>query len=466
MEERRECVKGGACMIAAPGSGSGKTVLVCALIEAFRQNGQKAAVCKCGPDYIDALFHREILGVDSENLDLFFCGAKSLKERFFCHTKGKDITIVEGVMGYYDGLELGKDEASSYEIASVLNLPVILVLPCRGMALTAAALLKGMLEFRKDSHIKGIILNRISPMVYPRMKDMLEKAAREMDHEIKVFGYMPENAAFQFESRHLGLKLPGEIKDLKAQVLQAAEILAETVDLDGIIKLAEDTATEKTENTAEPEENLDIGARIGVARDKAFSFYYKANLELLTSLGCELVFFSPLEEAHLPKELDGLLLGGGYPELYAAKLSANVTMRGEIKAFVKDGKPCIAECGGFLYLQEELEGADGVCYPMAGAITGKSAGQGRLVRFGYVEIIGETDGNFLKKGEKIRGHEHHYWDSTENGGDCLAVKPDGIRSWKAVRMEGNLFAGFPHLYWGSNPEFARRFVKACSRRRV
>ncbi|MCI8637793.1 MAG: cobyrinate a,c-diamide synthase [Coprococcus sp.] len=469
MEERQGSRKGGGFMVAAPASGSGKTALVCGLIEAYRQKGQRAAACKCGPDYIDGLFHQEILGVDSENLDLFFSGKEGLKERFFTHAEENDITVVEGVMGYYDGLELGKDQASSYEIASVLHLPVLLVLPCRGMALTTAALLKGLLEFRKDSQIKGVILNRITPMLYPRMKEMLEKTAREMGHEIKVFGYMPEDAAFQFESRHLGLKLPGEIRNLKDQVRRAARILTETVDLSGIMELAKENVQEGfkwPEHAEEYNEKPGRGVRVGVARDPAFCFYYKANLELLASLGCELVFFSPLKDEHLPEDLDGLLLGGGYPELYAAELSANTAMRREIKDLLAEGNPCVAECGGFLYLQEELEGADGVFYPMAGALAGKASGQGRLVRFGYIEVIGEKDGNFLKKGEKIRGHEHHYWDSTENGENCLAVKPDGKRSWEAVHMEGNLFAGFPHLYWPSHPEFARRFVRACSRRRV
>lgn len=303
-------------------------------------------------------------------------------------------------------------------------------------------------------------------MLYPRMKEMLEKRTREMGHEIRVLGYVPDDPAFQFESRHLGLRLPGEVKNLKEQVSQAAKILKNTVDLDGMMELARESVQKEPDSTVGCSESCGQVVRVGIARDLAFCFYYKANLELLTSLGCELVFFSPTKEEHLPKGLDALVLGGGYPELYAAELSENVTMRREIKAFIAEGNPCIAECGGFLYLQEKLEGSDGSSYPMVGALKGTASRKERLVRFGYVEVTGEKDGAFLRKGEKIRGHEYHYWDSTENGTDCMAVKPDKVRSWKTIHMEGNLFAGFPHLYWSSQPEFIHRFVETCVRRRL
>ena len=201
--------------------------------------------------------------------------------------------------------------------------------------------------------------------------------------------------------------------------------------------------------------------RIGVARDLAFCFYYKDNMELLKELGCEIIPFSPLEDTRLPEHLDGLLFGGGYPELCAKHLAENRAMRKDVRKQIENGIPCIAECGGFLYLTEELEGEDGKHYPMVGALPGKGIKKGRLTRFGYIELTAEMNGVYMKKGEKIRAHEFHYWDSTENGKDTLAVKPDGVRKWQAVHMKGNLFAGFPHLYFYSNPKVAKRFVEAC-----
>ena len=201
--------------------------------------------------------------------------------------------------------------------------------------------------------------------------------------------------------------------------------------------------------------------RIGVARDLAFCFYYKDNIELLKELGCEIIPFSPLEDTMLPEHLDGLLFGGGYPELCAKHLAENRAMRKDVRKQIENGIPCIAECGGFLYLTEELEGEDGKHYPMVGALPGKGIKKGRLTRFGYIELTAEMNGVYMKKGEKIRAHEFHYWDSTENGEDTLAVKPDGVRKWQAVHMKGNLFAGFPHLYFYSNPKVPERFVEAC-----
>lgn len=184
-------------------------------------------------------------------------------------------------------------------------------------------------------------------------------------------------------------------------------------------------------------------------------------MELLKELGCEIIPFSPLEDTRLPEHLDGLLFGGGYPELCAKHLAENRAMRKDVRKQIENGIPCIAECGGFLYLTEEMEGEDGKHYPMVGALPGKGIKKGRLTRFGYIELTAEMNGVYMKKGEKIRAHEFHYWDSTENGKDTLAVKPDGVRKWQAVHMKGNLFAGFPHLYFYSNPKVAKRFVEAC-----
>lgn len=459
-------------MIAAPASGSGKTSAACGLMAAFGSRGLKVHSCKCGPDYIDPMFHREVLGVDSENLDLFFSKPEELRECFWRHTAGADLTVVEGVMGYYDGMGLDTDRGSSYEVASVLNLPVILIVPCRGAALSLAASVRGMLAFRKESNIRGILLNRVSGMLYPRLKEMLEKELKQAGYDIPVVGYMPEDEAFRLESRHLGLITPQEIEGLREQTARAGEILTETADLDLILQIAEkgaangETAEEDRSETGDKPvfgtgENR---VRIGIARDKAFCFYYKDNLELLEKLGCELVPFSPLSDTRLPKDLSGLIFGGGYPELYGKTLAENKGLLQEIHSLIEDGIPCLAECGGFMYLHEELEDREGEVWKMTGNIKGRTWPVGRLVRFGYVKIMPEearTEAGYLFPGEEIRGHEFHYWDSTDSGSDCLAVKPDGRRSWQCIHMDGNLFAGYPHLYLPSLPAFAERFVRRC-----
>ncbi len=451
-------------LITAASSGSGKTVISCGLMEALKQKKLQVVSCKCGPDYIDPMFHREVLGIESENLDLFFNQKEQLRQLFLRHAKEADIAVIEGVMGYYDGMGLNTETASSYDVAATLEIPAVLVLPCRGMALSAAALVKGFLEFKPDSNIRGILLNRISAMLYPKMKEMLETELKKAGYEVKVLGYVPEQDVFRLESRHLGLVTPKEIESLQGQLKKAGEILSETVDLDGLLEIAS-TAPDISipYGQEETEGNCIEKVRIGVARDAAFGFYYKDNLELLRELGCEIVEFSPLKDHELPKGIQGLILGGGYPELYAKELSQNQKMLDSIRFAVRNKMPCHAECGGFLYLQESLQDKAGKSWKMTGVIPGVAFPTGKLVRFGYIQLKSKKDGAFLKMGESIRGHEFHYWDSTNNGEDAKAYKPDGKRSWECIHVDENLFAGFPHLSYRSNPEFAIRFVQAAKR---
>lgn len=451
-------------MIAAAGSGSGKTVTTCAILEALRRRNLSVAAFKCGPDYIDPMFHREVLGKEAENLDLFFLEKDRLRQLYEKETASHDIAVTEGVMGYYDGMIFGKDQGSSYDVAKTLELPVILVVPCKGMALSAAAVIKGLTEFREDSRIRGVILNRISPMLYPRMKEMVERELAAQGLSVRVLGYLPENDAFRLESRHLGLVTPQDMENLKQQIWDAADIIKDTIDFDLLFEIAKEAKTKEIQSeskiTCEPAE---VGEKpvIAVARDEAFCFYYKDNLRLLRELGCELAFFSPLHDSKLPEGTRGILLGGGYPELYVKELSKNQEMLFAIRQWVKEKKPCLAECGGFQYLQENLEGKDGISYPMVGVIPSSSVRKERLVRFGYIDVEAKKEGMYLRQGEHIRAHEFHYWDSEDNGCDCVASKPDGKRSWDCIHMDGSLCAGYPHLYYRSFPAFAQRFVDAC-----
>ena len=446
-------------MIAAPSSNSGKTVVSCALMAAFSQLNKRVCAAKCGPDYIDPMFHREVLGVESVNLDLFFSDKEELQELYHSHIADSDVSIVEGVMGYYDGTEFGKCDGSAYEIAKVLDLPVILVFPCRGMGVSAAALLKGILEFREDHNIRGIILNRVSKGLYPRMKQMIESELARMGHgHIRIVGYIPENEVFRLESRHLGLVTPMELKKIQEQMQAAGTLIRECVDLEEILRIAGKKAFEKPKCRKEQPGHR---VRIAVAKDEAFCFYYKENLRCLQSLGCEMVPFSPIRDRCLPEGCSGLILGGGYPELYAKQLSENHSLTAEIRDRLKMGVPCLAECGGFLYLLDSMESQEGISYPMVGVFEGTSENKGKLTRFGYVSVRAVEDGAFLKKGEVIRGHEFHHWDSSNNGNDCLAVKPDQTRRWDCIHMQGNIMAGFPHLYYPSNRRLIERFVRVC-----
>ena len=479
---RKEQKKNPGFLLSAISSNSGKTAAACGLMSAFKQKGKRVCACKCGPDYIDPMFHREVLGIDSKNLDLFFSDEEKLRVGYLRHTLGAEFTITEGVMGFYDGMSLDSVKGSSYDVSRTLGLPVILVINARGAAMTLAATVKGIAEFRPDSNIRGILLNRVSAMLYPRLKAMLETELERIGHgEIKVVGYMPEDEVFHLESRHLGLVTPQEMENLQEKVRQAGEILAKTVDLELLEEIAGEAAVWKADVSEESEKTGSLKSqnapvRIAVAHDEAFCFYYKDNLELLESLGCELVEFSPLRDEKLPDNTSGLILGGGYPELYGKQLSENQSMLVSIrKALTQDKIPCLAECGGFMYLHEEMEDADGNVWKLVGRIHGKTFPTGKLVRFGYVNLQRNLDedqvserkermsiaDSWILPGENIRAHEFHYWDSTDSGNDCLAVKPDGKRRWKCMHLEENLVAGYPHLYYPSCKEFAERFVEKC-----
>lgn len=442
-------------LFCAPGSGSGKTLITCGFLEAVKRLGCFALSFKCGPDYIDPMFHQYVLGVSGSNLDSFFVSGEALRAQIaerFCKEVpdgARAVGVIEGVMGYYDGLGGVSTAAGTYDIARLTGTPAVLVLDCRGASLSLAATVAGFLHYRADSGIKGVILNRISPALYERLVPVIEAVG------VKVYGYLPERESFRLESRHLGLVMPEETKRLHTVIEELAGQLSETVDIEGLLALAE-TAGDLAAQTSVCKAACSL--RIGVARDRAFSFYYKENLELMERLGAELVYFSPLTDRALPGDLDGLLLGGGYPELFAKELSENTAMRRAVKAAASGAVPVLAECGGFLYLHRSLEGADDICYDMAGVIEGDGFRTGRLGRFGYITLTAPD-------GRQIRGHEFHYWDSTAPGTSYEALKPVGGHSWRCMHERKNLLCGFPHLYYPSNPAFLKDWLTLCRENR-
>ncbi len=447
-------------LLTAPASGSGKTLITCGILQALVNRGQKIVSFKCGPDYIDPMFHGKVIGTKSRNLDTFFTDADTTRYLYEKNTEGFDLAVVEGVMGYYDGLGGIRTEGSTYDVARTLDLPAILIVNCRGASLSVLATVRGFLEYQKDSHICGVILNQISPMIYGQLRVLIEQ-----ELQIRVFGYVPKMANLSLDSRHLGLVLPGEIRALQKKLNDLAEKLEETLDLDGMIseiKTAEYRTAGKSDIRKEIRAlSFPDKIRIAVAEDDAFCFTYLDNLELLEEMGAKLVPFSPLRDGHLPEAVSGLILSGGYPELHAKELGSNRSMRASVRKAVADGMPCIAECGGFLYLHRELEDTDGRFYPMAGVLDAKAYRTEKLSRFGYVTLTAEEDQLLGKAGTQIRGHEFHYWDSESCGESFHARKPAGRREWDCVHGTNTLYAGFPHLFYYSNLQVPHAFLRSC-----
>ncbi|MCR5809905.1 MAG: cobyrinate a,c-diamide synthase [Lachnospiraceae bacterium] len=440
-------------LIAAPGSGSGKTLLTCALLRLFQRKGIRAAAFKCGPDFIDPMFHKKVLGTPSRNLDLYLAGEDGVRWSFAAGCESAQIAIIEGVMGYFDGTGASGMEGSSYHLASVLQAPVLLAADVHGMSRSAAALIKGFADYGEQKMIRGAFLNRVSPVIADRISGWLESEAK-----IPVLGSLPADDSLRIESRHLGLVEPDEIPDLLQKIDHAADLLEQTLNLELLLEIAGDAPVLRVEEMAREKSSTEVSpVTIAVAEDEAFSFYYEDNLELLEELGTEIVRFSPLHDGELP-EADGLLIGGGYPELKAQELAANTFMVLSIRRAAEQGMPILAECGGFQYLQEKLVDSEGIEHRMCGVLKGFSRMTKKLVRFGYVEVSGER--GYFGSGQTIRGHEFHYSDSSNNGNVCRAVKPDG-RAWDCMVVQGRITAGYPHLYYRSDPAFAEAFVAEC-----
>ena len=453
-------------LVAAPGSGSGKTLLTTGLLTLFQNRGIRCRSFKCGPDYIDPMFHKYVLGIDSCNLDSFFLPQEELRALFQKRAADAELSILEGVMGYYDGIGGNSTAASTYEVAKITDTPVILVLDGKGSSLSLAAQVKGFLDYRKDSHICGVILNKTNKMVGERLRPEIEKLG------VRYLGAVPVCETMDIKSRHLGLTMPQEQSELRGHLNAFAKQLEEYLDVDGILELAgcsgeklpEAGKTEQSNQTDLNQEEtkqdeirpIDSDSeppthRMAVAMDKAFCFYYQENLDFLRQHGWELIPFSPLHDAALPEQVHAILLGGGYPELYAKKLSANEPMLASIRNAHAEGIKILAECGGFLYLQEHLEDEMGNRWPMAGLIHADGFRTEKLGRFGYISL---TQNGAVR----IKGHEFHYWDSTAPGSAFRAEKPQSNRGWDCMYRTDSLLAGFQHLYYLSGPDLILSFL--------
>ena len=427
-------------MIAAPCSGAGKTTVTCGLLGTLKNTGKHPCSFKCGPDYIDPMYHRRVLGIPSGNLDTFFTDQQT--------TVG-DVAVLEGVMGLYDGVGGIGERGSCYDLAHTLHCPILLVVDAHGAARSVLAQIKGFLDYDRYGCIKAVILNKIKPEFGRVLGELVEKELK-----IPCLGTLPRTDLLSLPERHLGLFLPEEIRDMQTRQEKLAQLFAEHISVSACLQIAESAkALEVGEEDACVMSPSGKGLRLAVARDEAFCFYYRENLSLLKKAGLDLVEFSPLRDDKLPAQIHGLLLGGGYPEQHLEDLSQNRAMREDIRKAIEDGMPVLAECGGFLYLLDAIEDQKGQAFPMVGAISGRAFWNKKLTRFGYVTILG-------KDGTKIRGHEFHYYDTDHNGEDFMAEKPVGEKRWKCMFTINGGAVGFPHLYYPSNPAFVTKFAEA------
>lgn len=438
-------------LLAAPRSGSGKTTMTCALLMALKRRGCAPCAFKSGPDYIDPMFHRAVLGVESRSLDLFFSAPETVRTLYARGAAGHGAAVCEGAMGFYDGLGGVSDRASAWHLADTLGLPVLLVAEPKGQSLTLAAELNGLVNFRTPSHIAGILLNNCTARMHALLAPMLEK-----ETGLPVLGFLPKLPEAVIGSRHLGLYTAAEVENLQQKLALLADAAEEHIDWPRLLALCE---KEPPALPVQPE-TPPARVRIAVARDEAFCFTYAETLEAFRDAGAEVVFFSPLRDTALPENIGGLYLPGGYPELHARELSENTSLLREIKRKIESGLPTAAECGGFLYLGQSLTDAEGQSWPMAGVLPGEAKDAGRLVRFGYAALSADSDSLLFRAGESFPIHEFHHWDSTANGTALAAKKPVGGAEWRCGFVNEHFYAGFPHLYWAGTP-LPQRFAAAA-----
>ena len=426
-------------LLAGTGSGCGKTTASLLLMAALKGRGLDVAPYKAGPDYIDPGFHGAVCGRPGYCLDSWLMTADEMR-RVLNHPY--DIAVIEGVMGYYDGLDSRSFRCSTWEIAQETKTPVILIADASGGAASVAATVKGFQTLVKDSGIAGVLVNRVSgERHYGLVRDAVERYTG-----LPCVGYLAKQQALCFPSRHLGLVPAEETDDLLPRVQQAAAEAAQTLDLDTILRIAS-RAVPLPETKPLPLPKR-AGYRLGVALDEAFHFYYQANLDALQSAGMELVFFSPLRDGRLPDRLSGLYLGGGFPEVFARALSDNASMRSSVKSALENGLPCYAECGGLMYLGKEIDGM-----PMADFLPLRCRMTGRLQRFGYVTVTDRT-------GLSFPAHEFHHAQAEPLPGAALAYRvqkasaPD--QRWACGWEKKQTLAAFAHVYFADRPDVMGR----------
>lgn len=450
-------------VIAGTQSGVGKTTISTGLMRALVLRNKDVQPYKVGPDYIDPAFHSFVTRNKSRNLDSWMLDEETIKELFAKNSSGRGISVIEGVMGLFDGFGIEKDMGSTAHVAKILKAPVILVIDGRGMSSSAAAQVLGYKMYDPELDLKGVIVNNISgEKHYELIKTVVER-----DTGIKCFGYLKKNSNIKLESRHLGLVPSVEIEGLERRLNELAEMVESTIDIDGILQLADEAEILDTK----PAEDIkhEKVVNIGVALDKAFNFYYQDNLDLLESLGANLVYFSPLYDKKLPENLHGLYIGGGFPEIFPKELEENKEIRGEIRKKSLDGISIYAECGGLMYLTKSISDFQGNKFEMVGVFDREASMTKRLQRFGYVYVNINKPCAISQGDEVVKAHEFHRSTLNEVSVEDYAYKVDKIRgnrlqkSWECGLIKRNTLGAYAHIHFHSNKALAENFINNCRR---
>jgi len=442
-------------LIAGVSSGCGKTTLTLGLMAAMKDLGLKVQPFKCGPDFIDPTLHRMVTGRISWNLDLRMCGKDYVKGLFRQQAVSDGINVIEGVMGFFDGAK-----ASTAQLARHLSVPVVLVVDASSAAESVAAVVRGFEELMPDLQPSGVILNKVASN---RHLELIGNAISRYCNS-RLLGALPRDKGIKIPSRHLGLFM-GEESPLGRDISKLSRLTLKHVDVDAIIHISKDCKGPEETNPAfsppEGETAQRPKARIGVARDKSFCFYYQDNLEILKQAGATLIPFSPMADERLPEGICGLYLGGGYPELFPEILSENGSMRREIREFSRKNMPVFAECGGFMYLCRSITTLDGKTHEMAGIYPAEAVMQKRLSSLGYRELTLKRDCPLGRAGKKLFGHEFHYSTVRFSSPMEKAFLLEGGR--KEGYLTENTLAGYIHIHFGRSQEAASHFVGACQR---
>ncbi|MBK3493712.1 cobyrinate a,c-diamide synthase [Viridibacillus sp. YIM B01967] len=444
-------------VIAGTGSGVGKTTFTIGIMAALQKKGFQVQGFKCGPDYIDPSYHTAVTGRISRNLDSWMFEHETVKELMARASEGADISIIEGVMGFYDGKSPLNDAGSTAEISVITDSPVLLIVNCASMARSVAAIVKGFQTLSSKPNIIGVIANQVGSINHYK----IVQAAIEQECGIPVLGYLKRENGIDIPSRQLGLIPAIERGELNTFFDQLASLISETVDIDKLYDLAK-TSDIPYISSELFDQRPDRGVTIAVAKDAAFNFYYEENLELLRAHGASLVFFSPLNGETVPENVDGLYIGGGFPEEFAAQLSTKEAVKNSIRHAVQSGMPTLAECGGFMYLTESITNTAGETYSMAGLIPGTVQMQQKLAALGYREIFGTPNNFLIGDNQLAKGHEFHYSTFTASEEIQPAYETIGRFGKKAEGyLKGNLVAGYTHFHFVSNPAVVEQWINAC-----
>ncbi|PWK14826.1 cobyrinate a,c-diamide synthase [Tumebacillus permanentifrigoris] len=444
--------------IGGTGSGVGKTTLTLGLLAAFKRRGLTVQGFKVGPDYIDPTYHTAVTGRPSRNLDTWMTTPEIMREVFLRGSRGADLSIIEGVMGYYDGKDPRSNQGSTAQVSMLLQAPTILLVNIASMARSAAAIVKGFCTLTEGVPIAGVVANQAGSAGHIN----LVRTAIEQDCGVPLLGGFTRRTDIEIPERHLGLIPAVERGELAPLFAKLADLVEEHIDLDEILEIARSAPALQAPPTPHlfGHDRPPSRAKIAVARDAAFNFYYAENLELLEQVGAELHYFSPLAGESIPVDADALYLGGGFPEEFARELHDHAQVRADFRNRITAGLPTLAECGGYMYLCNTITDRAGASYEMVGLIPSDVQMQDRLAALGYREAAAATPHFLLPLGEQVRGHEFHYSTATE--APHKAYVTQGMRGQKE---EGytceNLVAGYTHLYFPSNPEVPKRFVAAA-----